>query len=70
MSISFFNDLEGLFHILVDFHHSADHQKLNVIQKQGFHFLKIFFQSCGGGGGGGTSAGRSANFDSFSEIGY
>ena len=36
MSISFFDDLGGLFDILVDFchsDHSAYHQKLNVIQK-------------------------------------
>ena len=40
-TISFVNDLGGLLHILVDFchsDHSADHQKLNVIQKQAFHF--------------------------------
>ena len=39
MSISFFDDLRGLFCILVDFHwsdRSANHQKLNVIQKHTF----------------------------------
>ena len=42
MSISFFDDLGGLFCIPVDFHssdRSVDHQKLNIIQKQAFHFL-------------------------------
>ena len=41
-TISFVDDLGGLFGILVDFHHSdysADHEKLNIIQKQSFHFL-------------------------------
>ena len=36
MSISFFDDVGGLFCILVDFHHSdhsANHQKLNVTKK-------------------------------------
>ena len=54
MSISFFDDLGGLFHILVNFchwDHSSDHQKLNVIQKPTFHFLKIFFSILGEGGG-------------------
>ena len=52
MSISFFDDVGGLFHILVDFHHldhSTDHQKLNIIQKPTFHFLKIFFNPWGEG---------------------
>ena len=42
MSISFYDDLGALFHISVEFRrsdHSADHQKLNVIQNQAFHFL-------------------------------
>ena len=42
MSIPFFDDLGGLFHISVEFCHSdhlADHQKLNIIQKRAFHFL-------------------------------
>ena len=36
MNISFFDDLGALFSILVNFHyshHSADHHKLNIIQK-------------------------------------
>ena len=43
MSISFLNDLGGLFcHILINFYCSdclTDHQKLNIIQKQAFYFL-------------------------------
>ena len=42
MSISFLDDLGGLFCILVHFGHSdhlADHQKLNIIQKWAFYFL-------------------------------
>ena len=43
MSIWFFDDLEGLFlHFAVDFCHSdysANHQKLNIIQKWAFHFM-------------------------------
>ena len=41
MNISFFDDLGAFFHILVNIHCLdclADHQKLNVIQKQTFHF--------------------------------
>ena len=52
MSISVFDDLGGLFHILVNFCHldcSSDHQKLNVIQKPTFHFLKIFLLILAGG---------------------
>ena len=40
-TISFVDDLGAFFHISVDIHYSdclADHQKLNVIQKQTFHF--------------------------------
>ena len=40
-TISFVDDLGAFFHILVDVHHSdclVNHQKLNVIQKQTFHF--------------------------------
>ena len=42
MSIPFFDDLRGFFHISVNFccsDHSANHQKLNVIQKWAFQFL-------------------------------
>ena len=41
-SISSYEDLGAFFHISVDFCHSdrsADHQKLNIIQKWAFHFL-------------------------------
>ena len=31
-TISFVDDLGAFFHILVDVHHSANHQKLNIIQ--------------------------------------
>ena len=40
-TISFVDELEAFFHISVDVHHSdrlANHQKLNVIQKQTLHF--------------------------------
>ena len=37
MNILFFDDLGGLWIFCSD--HSADHQKLNVIQKQTFYFL-------------------------------
>ena len=42
MSISSYDDLGGLFCISVTVccsDHSANHQKLNIIQKQAFHFL-------------------------------
>ena len=51
-SISFFDDVGGLFSHPVNFCHSdrsSDHQKLNVIQKPTFHFLKFFFNPGGGG---------------------
>ena len=44
-TISFVDDLGAFFHILVYVHHSdglANHQKLNVIQKQTFHFLMTY----------------------------
>ena len=65
MSISFFDDLGGLFHILVNFCHldrSTNHQKLNVIQKPTFNFLKILFSILVGGGA------TSANFLNFSTF--
>ena len=46
MNISFFDHLGGISHILVDVRcsdHVTDHQKLNVIQKQTFHFSMTFF---------------------------
>ena len=45
MSISVFDNLVAIFYILGNFHHldhSANHQKVNIIQKQVFHFMMIW----------------------------